>query len=121
MFISQYQIQSSVESLKGVHPFFGISFLVLKESGLPVGKTTNLPINHKEDEFLKKYYRPQLSSSWFYRAFRVYLKHLFWLRPDYASNGSLFVQEHFNPLSYTPKARINGDGKITTFQHLKLT
>ena len=91
MFLSQHQIQNSVESLKGVHHFFGISFLVFKESGLPVGKTTNLPINHKEDEFLKKYYRPHLSSSWFYRAFRLYLKHLFWLRPDYASNGSQSV------------------------------
>ena len=92
MFLSQDQIQTSVESLKGVHPFFGISFLVFKEAGLPVGTTTNLLINHKEDEFLNKYYRPQSNSSWFYRAFRVSDKNQFWLRPDYASKGSQSVR-----------------------------
>ncbi len=88
MYLSQNQIQNSVERLKGVHPFFGISFLVFKEADLPVGRLSSILINHKEDEFLRKYYQPQNNSSWFYRIFRVSYKNKLWLKPDYASSGS---------------------------------
>jgi hypothetical protein len=92
MFLSQAQVRCAVEEIESIHPFFGISFLVFKEANLPVGRTVQVLINHKEDEFLNKYYRPQSSSSWFYRAFRVSDKSQFWLRPDYASKGSQSVR-----------------------------
>jgi hypothetical protein len=92
MFLSQVQITNAVKRLENVHPFFGISFLVFKESDLPVGKTTSISINRDEDSFLQVYYRPQLNSSWFYRVFRVSDKNQFWLKPDYASSGSQSIR-----------------------------
>ena len=88
MFLSQSQIEDSLESLKLVHPFFGISFLVCKNANLPVGKTLSFLINHEEEKFLQKYFRPDPFSALFYSPFRISEKRKYWLRADYASSGS---------------------------------
>ena len=92
MFLAQEQIEKSLGSIQLVHPFFGISFLVFKEKRLPVGKTIDFSINHLEDQFLHQYFRPDIRSEWFFRAFRVSDKKQFWLRPDYAWKGSQSVR-----------------------------
>ena len=92
MFLAQEQIEKSLGSIQLVHPFFGISFLVFKEERLPVGKTIDFSINHLEDQFLRQYFRPDIRSEWFFRAFRVSDKKQFWLRPDYAWKGSQSVR-----------------------------
>ena len=64
MYISQTQVENSLKQLESIHPFFGVSFLVFKKSELPVGKYEMLAINHKEDEFLKRYFCPDPYSNW---------------------------------------------------------
>ncbi len=88
MYISSKQLVSSLKQLESVHPFYGITFLSCKQVSLPVGKTREFPINKIEEEFLKKYYRPNPRSSYFYRVFRLSEKSKRWLRPDYPSSGS---------------------------------
>ena len=92
MFLAQEQIEESLALIQLVHPFFGISFLVFKEENLPIGKSVEFSINHVEEQFLKKYFRPDPRSKWFYRPFRVSDKSRFWLRPDYAWKGSQSVR-----------------------------
>lgn len=88
MFFSQRHIEFALIELETVHPFFGTSFLVFKQSGLPVGETIEFPINRLEENFLREYYRADERSEWFFRSFRVSDKNKYWLRPDYAWKGS---------------------------------
>ncbi len=88
MYLSQWTIVEALKNLESVHPFYGITFLVFKQGRLPVGKSIEFPINHKEEEFLKKHYQPDRTSSYFFRVFRVSDKSKFWLEPDYPSSGS---------------------------------
>ena len=92
MFIAQRMIEEALKTLESVHPFFGVTFLVCKEGELPVGHLIPFPINRKEEEFLKEYYRPEPRSASFYRPFRVSDKRKYWLRSDYAWKGSQAIR-----------------------------
>jgi len=87
MFFTDAQLKKSLSSIQFVHPFFGISFLTCKINDLPVGRTIEFPIDHKEKEFLNTYYRPNQNSEWFFRVFRSQDKNKYWLRPDYPWKG----------------------------------
>jgi hypothetical protein len=71
MFFSQRQIEKALKALESVHPFFGTSYLVLKQAGLPVEEATRVHDIREEEQFLRKYYQPDSRSAWFYRPFRV--------------------------------------------------
>ena len=88
MFLSLSQIANALNSLKHIHPFFGLTFPVFKAGNLPVGKTIEFSIGHEEDLFLKRYYRPIPNTRMYFRAFRITQKNQFWLKYDYASSGS---------------------------------
>jgi len=88
MFINKNQIIKSLKNLELVHPFFGTTFLVFEASKLPIGKTVEFNISDEEQKFLDKYYKPDESTSWYYRVFRVSNRNQYWLRPDYPSSGS---------------------------------
>lgn len=88
MFLRLEQINKSIISLESAHPFFGITFLVCKTVKLPVGSAIEFPINAEEKKFLDRYYKPDSSSEWYYRIFRVSNKSQRWLRPTHASSGS---------------------------------
>lgn len=89
MYIGLQYIKRSLSNLEPFHGFFGLSFLVFKQQALPIGATTNIPINRLEDEFLRTYYQPEQRSNLFFRVFRgIGNKKQYWLKHDYASSGS---------------------------------
>lgn len=51
------RIEKALESLKRFHAFFGVSFLSMKESGVPVGTPVTWG-GPQENAFLDRYYRP---------------------------------------------------------------
>ena len=87
MFIRQQYVADAVENLSRVHPFFGITFLVCKLARLPVGSTTSLPINTEEQNFLDRYYHPNLDSKYYFQPFRVAGNNR-WLSHKYPMSGS---------------------------------
>lgn len=88
MFLKTEQIRESLEPLKALHPFYGITFLVCKKAPLPVGDTIQYPINAKETEFLEEYFKPEQDSKYFYQVFKTSNPSKRWLSPKYASSGS---------------------------------
>jgi hypothetical protein len=88
MFLKTEQIRESLEHLKSLHPFYGITFLVCKKAPFPVGNTLQYPINAKETEFLEEYFKPEQDSKYFYQVFKTSNPSKRWLSPKYASSGS---------------------------------
>lgn len=87
MYISIEQLRESIDNLASVHPFYGTTFLVCKLADIPVGDRTQLPISDLENDFLERYYKPNPSSDYFYRVFRVSGKSQHWIhRAKYASS-----------------------------------
>lgn len=88
MFLSIDRIKDSLEHLKSVHPFYGITFLACKKNRLPVGKAIEFPISTYETELLDEYYRPDQVSEYFYQVFRTSVKEDRWVhRKKYASSS----------------------------------
>lgn len=71
MHITLDVVLASLPHLRKVHPFFGVTFLVCKKAGLPVGKTMAFPINAEEEKFLKEHYRPDLRSAYLFQPFKT--------------------------------------------------
>ncbi len=88
MFIAFNQVEKSLDRLRNFHPFFGTTFLVCKQTEMPVGRTTHIPINAKEDEFLRTHYKPDVASSWFFTPFKTSSRHGRWLSPRYPSTSA---------------------------------
>jgi len=88
MFLSLEQIGRSLEKLESIHPFYGITFLVCKARNLRVGSAIKFAINAEEKKFLDQYYKPDPSSEYYYRVFRLSDKNKRWLSPKHASSGS---------------------------------
>lgn len=87
MFLSIRQVEESIEKLKSVHPFYGITFLVCKREGLPIGISIPFQISLKETVFLDEFYKPDGTSEYFYRVFRISDKRKNWVhRRKYASS-----------------------------------
>lgn len=89
MFLSISQLKESLENLKLLHPFYGMTFLACKTAKLPVGDEAEFAIKMgtKEREFFDKYYRPDKESKYYYQVFRTSKKSR-WLEPDYPTSGS---------------------------------
>lgn len=88
MYLRQEIIIKALEYLEVFHPFFGITFLVCKQKELPVGRKKPFPINSAEEQFLRKYYHPDVKSKYFYQPFRTSSRLGRWLSPKYPSSGS---------------------------------
>ncbi len=88
MFLKIEQIRESLEPLKFIHPFYGITFLVCKKASLPIGDTIQFPINARETEFLDEYFKPERNSKYYYQVFKTSNPSKRWLSPKYASSGS---------------------------------
>ena len=86
MYLQFEVIRQALTELQSLHPFFGITYLVCKKAQLPVGKTIPFAINHQEQEFLEKYYKPDPKSKFFFQPFRTSGSR--WLSPKYPSSGS---------------------------------
>jgi hypothetical protein len=88
MFIAFRLLETSLERLKNFHPFFGITFPVCKQARLPVGSTKSVAVNTMEDDFLRKHYKPDIASTYFFTPFRTSSRHGRWLSSRYASTSS---------------------------------
>ena len=53
LYISLEYILSSIQQLKNVHTFIGITFLTCKKNKLPIGKPVTFPINFSWMMFIK--------------------------------------------------------------------
>jgi hypothetical protein len=71
MFFSIQQIEHSVRNLGGLHPFFGFTFLALKQWGLSVGKTDEITVSAVLEQFMQKCYRPSQDYDGFYNPFNL--------------------------------------------------
>ncbi len=87
MFLTLAQIEKSLRRLEVVHPFFGITFLVVKKAALRIGSTIDFQIDAANKEFLDSYYKPATDSDWYYRVYRISDKNKSWVASDYASSG----------------------------------
>lgn len=87
MFLTLAQIEKSLRSLETVHPFFGITFLVVKKARLPIGEPIDFQLDAANKEFLDRYFKPDKDSDWYYRVFRISDKNKSWVASDYASSG----------------------------------
>jgi hypothetical protein len=88
MYLTLSQIRQSLSILEKYHTFYGLSFLVAKAANLPVGETTEFPFDSAEKDFLEKYFKPDMESKYYYRAFRAGPKSKNWLSSTFASSGS---------------------------------
>lgn len=88
MYLRHEIVRRAVERLSGLHPFFGITFLVCKQRNLPVGRKVSIPINNAEKEFLREYYHPDLASHYYFQPFRTSSRQGPWVSRKYASSGS---------------------------------
>jgi hypothetical protein len=88
MYIRAEVVAEAVQKLRTVHIFFGNTFLVCKKGQIPVGKSTQFPINNEEEYFLKTYYKPYKHSEYFFTPFRTSSLKGRWLHPRYPSTGS---------------------------------
>lgn len=87
MFLTLAQIEKSLRRLEVVHPFFGITFLVVKKAHLPIGNTIDFQLDAANKDFLDRYFKPDKDSDWYYRVFRISDKNKSWVASDYASSG----------------------------------
>ena len=86
-YFSGPQIEESLRDLQSHNAFFGVTFLVLKKAGVPVGSTSHLRLDAENKRFLEAYYRAHPKSEYFFRVFRPTDKAKDWVKPNYASTG----------------------------------
>ena len=86
-YFSGPQIEDALRALQPFNAFFGVTFLVLKKAGVPVGSKKPLRLDAENERFLHTHYRVHPKSSYFFRVFRPSDKSKDWLRPRYASTS----------------------------------
>jgi hypothetical protein len=110
MFLNIDQIRNSLSRLEQVHPFYGITFLVLKRARLPIESTIEFSLDAENKAFLDLYYKPNKNSVYYYRVFRISDKNKHWLEPDYASSGlqSINTRQFRSAFNHPTGSRIWG-------------
>ncbi len=87
LWISTQQIARSLEELRAVHPFFGMSLLAFKARGIPVGSQTRLNFAKLMREFLSEYYQPSATYTGYYNPFKTSDPSNRWLTSKYPSGA----------------------------------
>lgn len=108
MYFSTKQILKSIEALKNVHPFFGITFLTCKKNKLTVNQPKVFAMDSKTKEFLKLYHRLDTGSDYFFQPYKSTSEKKKWVRNDYPSSGLQAINtQTFNPaFIHSPHTRI---------------
>lgn len=88
MYFDIETVKTAVTRLGKFHPFFGITFLVCKKANLPVGQQMHFGVNAAEEDFLRKYYKPDVASDYYYQPFRTSSRTGGWLARKYPYSGS---------------------------------
>ena len=86
-YFSLPQIEEAIRNLEPYNAFFGVTFLVLKKSDVPIGSRKRLLLNAETKKFLEEYYRVHPKSEYYFRVFRPSDKTKDWVARDYASKG----------------------------------
>jgi len=83
MYVSIAQIEQSLSRLEGLHPFFGMSFLVFKKAEIPVGETTEFVFARAAAELLDTYYKASTGYDGYYNPFQPSSVKSRWVAPGY--------------------------------------
>ena len=86
-YFSGIQIEEALRVLERYNAFFGITFLVLKKAGVPVGSKMRLRLDAENKKFLEEHYGIHPKSNYFFRVFRPSVKAQDWVAPNYASTS----------------------------------
>ncbi|HQU17594.1 MAG TPA: AAA family ATPase [Fimbriimonadaceae bacterium] len=86
-YFSSAQIQEALRQLRPFNPFFGVTFLVLKQANLPIGGKIRFRLDGETKRFLQDHYQVNPKSEYFFRVFRTSDHRKDWLDPNYASTG----------------------------------
>lgn len=87
MYLSSNIVKWAIKTLrKNCHPFVGITFLVSKNSGLPVGTSVEISIDAVTKSHLKKHHRLDPKSEFFFQPFKS-TRNTYWVAANYSSSG----------------------------------
>lgn len=86
LYISLEYILSSIQQLKNVHTFIGITFLTCKKNKLPIGKPVTFPMDNNTKLFMDDVHKICPSSSHYFQPYQTNAKKQ-WLAPKYPSAG----------------------------------
>lgn len=107
MYLSAAQIAHSIAELIKVHPFHGITFLVCKKAGLPIGKSIELPMDTETFSFMQENHRLDPGSEWLFTPFKSNEADKRWVRKNYPSTGlqSINTQTFGTAFIHEPNTR----------------
>jgi AAA ATPase domain len=84
-FLTAEFVRASIRILSNFHPFFGITFLVMKRCQAPIGSTTGLVLDAENHAHLIRYFRLDPRSNFFFTPFKIKRDEGRWRDPRYAS------------------------------------
>ena len=87
MYLSTQLIRRSIEELKRIHPFHGITFLVCKRKELPIGDSIHFPMNTLTREHMDIHHKLDPHSTFYFQPFQSTQSTKHWLKHDYPSSG----------------------------------
>lgn len=74
LYISLEYILSSIQQLKNVHTFIGITFLTCKKNKLPIGKPITFPMDNNTKLFMDDVHKICPSSSHYFQPYQTNAK-----------------------------------------------
>ena len=122
LYISLEYILSSIQQLKNVHTFIGITFLTCKKNNLPIETPVTFPMDNNTKLFMDDVHKICPSSSHYFQPYQTNAKKQ-WLAPKYPSAGlqaintQTFMIEMEN-IGHGPKIMFNEFRKLL-FQNLR--
>lgn len=87
MYFTPATIANSIQQLRDIHPFHGITYLACKRASLPVGSAVVFALDSNTDNFLKTYHRLNPKSEAFFQPFKSSDREKKWVRSDYSAKG----------------------------------
>ena len=87
MYPSTQLIHRSIEELKRIHPFHGITFVVCKRKKLPIGDSIHFPMNTLTREHMDIHHKLAPYSKFYFQPFQSTQSTKYWLKHDYPSSG----------------------------------
>jgi hypothetical protein len=87
MYLSTKTIADSIERLKSVNPFYGITYLACKEGRLPVATSKELSMDNLTKEFMDRIHRIYPTSRQYFQPYESNTRNKLWVAPRYPSTG----------------------------------
>ncbi|MDR1179770.1 MAG: ATP-binding protein [Spirochaetales bacterium] len=85
--MSTKTIADSIERLKSVNPFYGITYLACKEGRLPIGTSKELSMDNLAKEFMARVHRIHPTSQQYFQPYGSNTPGKRWVTPRYPSTG----------------------------------